>query len=109
MIQCRFSLGRSLPPELSELRALTASGLTITPAQPPPHVSIQIPTYLPLFTEMHIPTYLLIMKHIQSTTYILRWLKQKSHLKLQKIGKKTTCVAHDHETFHELSSGIKDV
>lgn len=28
---------RSLPPELSELRALTASGLTITPAQPPPH------------------------------------------------------------------------
>ncbi|XP_049881269.1 transcriptional repressor p66-alpha isoform X2 [Pectinophora gossypiella] len=27
---------RSLPPELSELRALTASGLTITPAQPPP-------------------------------------------------------------------------
>ncbi|XP_037299885.1 transcriptional repressor p66-alpha isoform X3 [Manduca sexta] len=30
---------RSLPPELSELRALTASGLTITPAQPPPHGS----------------------------------------------------------------------
>ncbi|XP_045762309.1 transcriptional repressor p66-alpha [Maniola jurtina] len=29
---------RSLPPELSELRALTASGLTITPAQPPPHI-----------------------------------------------------------------------
>ncbi|XP_072946202.1 uncharacterized protein simj [Epargyreus clarus] len=28
---------RSLPPELNELRALTASGLTITPAQPPPH------------------------------------------------------------------------
>nr|XP_049705853.1 transcriptional repressor p66-alpha isoform X2 [Helicoverpa armigera] len=28
---------RALPPELSELRALTASGLTITPAQPPPH------------------------------------------------------------------------
>ncbi|XP_050668510.1 transcriptional repressor p66-beta isoform X2 [Leptidea sinapis] len=28
---------RSLPPELSELRALTASGLTITPAQPPLH------------------------------------------------------------------------
>uniref|UniRef100_A0A2H1VXP9 SFRICE_007736 n=1 Tax=Spodoptera frugiperda TaxID=7108 RepID=A0A2H1VXP9_SPOFR len=30
---------RALPPELSELRALTASGLTITPAQPPPHGS----------------------------------------------------------------------
>ncbi|XP_026745006.1 transcriptional repressor p66-alpha-like [Trichoplusia ni] len=29
---------RALPPELSELRALTASGLTITPAQPPPHI-----------------------------------------------------------------------
>lgn len=28
---------RALPPELSELRALTASGLTITPAQPPLH------------------------------------------------------------------------
>ncbi|XP_047509820.1 transcriptional repressor p66-alpha isoform X6 [Pieris napi] len=33
-----LSVSRSLPPELSELRALTASGLTITPAQPPPHV-----------------------------------------------------------------------
>ncbi|XP_045484739.1 transcriptional repressor p66-alpha isoform X5 [Pieris rapae] len=32
-----LSVSRSLPPELSELRALTASGLTITPAQPPPH------------------------------------------------------------------------
>nr|XP_037877042.1 transcriptional repressor p66-alpha isoform X3 [Bombyx mori] len=31
---------RSLPPEISELRALTASGLTITPAQPPPHTAI---------------------------------------------------------------------
>ncbi|KAH9643108.1 hypothetical protein HF086_010560 [Spodoptera exigua] len=31
---------RALPPELSELRALTASGLTITPAQPPPHVNV---------------------------------------------------------------------
>ncbi|XP_061384665.1 transcriptional repressor p66-alpha isoform X1 [Danaus plexippus] len=34
-----LSVSRSLPPELSELRALTASGLTITPAQPPPHGS----------------------------------------------------------------------
>ncbi|XP_038218016.1 transcriptional repressor p66-alpha isoform X4 [Zerene cesonia] len=33
-----LSVSRSLPPELSELRALTASGLTITPAQPPPHI-----------------------------------------------------------------------
>ncbi|XP_026316090.1 transcriptional repressor p66-alpha isoform X3 [Hyposmocoma kahamanoa] len=33
-----YGLPRALPPELSELRALTASGLTITPAQPPPPI-----------------------------------------------------------------------
>ncbi|GBP88280.1 hypothetical protein EVAR_100121_1 [Eumeta japonica] len=33
---------RSLPPELSELKALTASGLTITPAQPPPHGVVSV-------------------------------------------------------------------